>query len=442
MARPLEQMAELVASLRRASAARSAAAEAPLLIEGLYLGRAEERYNEEGSALASEAFDQVLDLRDGLGAEALSAYANDALDDAEVEYVCICDMVVELLERSGLGPDAVTYEQLMHLSLAALLCTLLQTTRASSLVVGGHVPFNEAVPQLTSAALSCASLQVVGPPCQQWRASLPAADACPLGTGFRWLQALREDGLTSLTMPPQALGSVEGSVLAALLVRCKQLTHLHLRQAALESGPTGPMAILTVLGGTRLVELDMSKNNLDAAAAELLASALTANHSLAKINLAENVLGGRFEGGWQAEDEEFVIDVSGIRALCEALRINSTLHSLDLSHNQLDGESGVLLAPALAGASTVTSLNLASNPLGDQTGAAIAHALASNVTLVYLDLCNTDLAEQTGQALVAALNTNTTLTALGIAGSAALALDSIASASVHGPGLLCAAPCR
>ena len=76
------------------------------------------------------------------------------------------------------------------------------------------------------------------------------------------------------------------------------------------------------------------------------------------------------------------LGVGGARAIAEALRVNSTVTSLDLGTNRL-GEGG---GRALRMNSTVSSLNLSNSSLGEGGGRAIAEILRVNSTVSSLNL--------------------------------------------------------
>ena len=82
--------------------------------------------------------------------------------------------------------------------------------------------------------------------------------------------------------------------------------------------------------------------------------------------------------------------------MAEALAINSTLTTLDLSGNEVWDEGAVRLAEALTTNSTLTTLNLIANKFGDEGAKRLAEALAINSSLTeanfQCDLNTRDLA--------------------------------------------------
>jgi hypothetical protein len=102
----------------------------------------------------------------------------------------------------------------------------------------------------------------------------------------------------------------------------------------------------------------------------------------------------------------------GGRALAEALRLNTTVTSLDLGVNDM-GEGGAL-AEILRLNTTLESLNLRENGLGEGGGRALAEALRLTTTLASLNLYYNGLGEGGGRALAEALRLNAMLTSLNL----------------------------
>ena len=78
----------------------------------------------------------------------------------------------------------------------------------------------------------------------------------------------------------------------------------------------------------------------------------------------------------------------GTRILCNVLRENYTLHSLDLSRNALNDQAGNKIAHLLHTNTCISTLNLGSNAFGPETVSSFAKALEKNCTLKYLNLEN------------------------------------------------------
>jgi len=93
----------------------------------------------------------------------------------------------------------------------------------------------------------------------------------------------------------------------------------------------------------------------------------------------------------------------GGRALAEALRLNTTVTSLNLGWNRLREIGGRALAEALRLSCTLASLDLSDNGLGEGGGRALAEALRFNTPLTSLNLSVNDLGEGGGWVLAEAL---------------------------------------
>jgi hypothetical protein len=81
-----------------------------------------------------------------------------------------------------------------------------------------------------------------------------------------------------------------------------------------------------------------------------------------------------------------VIEPEGAKALAEALQVNTTLRTLDLSWNKIGVAGAKALAIALKFNTTVTELYLDNNDIGVDGVKALADALQSNKTLSSLEL--------------------------------------------------------
>ncbi len=92
--------------------------------------------------------------------------------------------------------------------------------------------------------------------------------------------------------------------------------------------------------------------------------------------------------------------LEGLRLLIEALNVNSTLRSLDLSSNVVGEQAGVLLAAVLRQNTTLQSLRLSSCGITEAGVVALVEALSSNQTLLSLDLGGNSLG-QVGECAIA-----------------------------------------
>ncbi|KAL9965588.1 hypothetical protein ACROYT_G029409 [Oculina patagonica] len=98
--------------------------------------------------------------------------------------------------------------------------------------------------------------------------------------------------------------------------------------------------------------------------------------------------------------------------LAEALKVNATVTSLDLSFNNVSDQGAASLAEALKGNITLTRLDLSDNNIYDDGAADLAEALKANTNLTRLDLTDNRIGDHGATCLAEALKLNTALTGL------------------------------
>lgn len=173
--------------------------------------------------------------------------------------------------------------------------------------------------------------------------------------------------LTSLDLHSNALLS-SARAFATMLLRNQSLTHLNLRTNGI--GANGAAALAKALGTDqcRLTSLNLRDNSIMAVGAAALAVALKANPVLKDLDLSENL-----------------IKEAGAATLAEALGSNGSLTALNLRYNGL--RSGALqVAKMLMINTSLRSLNLAQNDIDGKGVRAVAKALSENINLTSLDL--------------------------------------------------------
>ena len=119
---------------------------------------------------------------------------------------------------------------------------------------------------------------------------------------------------------------------------------------------------------------------------------------------------------------------AGAASLAEAMKVNTTLTQLDLQHNNIGDAGAASLAEAMKVNTTLTQLDLFGNNIGDAGAASLAEAMKVNTTLTQLDLFGNNIGDAGAASLAEAMKVNTTLTQLdlphnniGAAGAASLA---------------------
>lgn len=113
------------------------------------------------------------------------------------------------------------------------------------------------------------------------------------------------------------------------------------------------------------------------------------------------------------------------QAICDP---EYAVEHLDLSECNLEADSAVKLAQALAGNTKIKSIDMSSNPISDEGAKAFATALTSNSVLTYLNVDNCKLTDEGIVAIAEMVGVNTSLMRLNIqanemknAGASALA---------------------
>ena len=135
--------------------------------------------------------------------------------------------------------------------------------------------------------------------------------------------------------------------------------------------------------------------SIGAEGANSLAEALRVNTSLSSLNLHSNSIG----------DE-------GADSLAMALRINTSLCSLDLSANSICAEGAISLAQALIDNTSLSSLAFSYNPIGAEGANSLAQALRVNASLSTLKLVSNFIHDEEVNALAQALRVNSSLCSL------------------------------
>ncbi|KAG0015837.1 hypothetical protein BGZ82_001264, partial [Podila clonocystis] len=103
---------------------------------------------------------------------------------------------------------------------------------------------------------------------------------------------------------------------------------------------------------------------------------------------------------------------TGSQALAEALKTNSTLTKFYLWGNVIGADGALVLSEALKINSTLITFDFQNNSVKDDWVQALAEALKANSTLINLDLQNNSIGDDGAQALAEALKINATLTGL------------------------------
>ena len=95
-----------------------------------------------------------------------------------------------------------------------------------------------------------------------------------------------------------------------------------------------------------------------------------------------------------------------------ALRVNTSVTSLDLRDNSIGEEGASSLSEALRVNTSLTSLNLSDNSIGVEGASSLSEALRVNTSLTYLDLVKNSFGDEGASSLSDALRVNTSITVL------------------------------
>jgi serine/threonine protein kinase len=105
---------------------------------------------------------------------------------------------------------------------------------------------------------------------------------------------------------------------------------------------------------------------------------------------------------------------AGTRALSNALQVNTSLRTLSLGANNLGAEGGKILAEALKVNTGIVALNIGGCILGPEGAEAIADAVKVNKTLEDLDIAHNNIGVKGAEAMAGAIRENRTLKKLNL----------------------------
>ena len=125
--------------------------------------------------------------------------------------------------------------------------------------------------------------------------------------------------------------------------------------------------------------------------------ALRVNTSLTSLNLSHNS-----------------IHAERAHSLSEALKVNTSLNSLNLDHNSIGAEGANFLSEALRVNTSLTSLDLSSNSIHAEGAHSLSEALKVNTSLTSLNLDHNSIGAEGANFLSEALKVNTSLTSLNL----------------------------
>jgi hypothetical protein len=93
------------------------------------------------------------------------------------------------------------------------------------------------------------------------------------------------------------------------------------------------------------------------------------------------------------------LGIDGVKALADALKVNSTITSIDLSYNNVGDDGAKALADVLKVNSTTTSIDLSYNNVDVAGAKALADALKVNSAITTIDLTYNSVGDDGAKAL-------------------------------------------
>ena len=156
--------------------------------------------------------------------------------------------------------------------------------------------------------------------------------------------------------------------------------------------------------------------------------ALAVNTSLTTLDLSLNYIGTE---GVTSLSQALAVNTSlttlnlfktffgakGATSLSQALAVNTSVTTLDLSGNYIGDKGATLLSQALAVNTSVTTLDLSDNSIGAEGATSLSQALAVNTSLTTLDLSSNSIGDEGATSLSQALAVNTSVTILDLSGN-------------------------
>ena len=147
-----------------------------------------------------------------------------------------------------------------------------------------------------------------------------------------------------------------------------------------------------------LLKLDISHMSYDDEGAIAIAEALKVNTTLKEINLSHT----------------YAITDEGVIVIAEALMVNKTLERINLQESRITDRGATVIAEALKVNKTLKEINLSANSdITDEGVIAIAEALTVNKTLERIDLLNSTITEYGTTKFIEHLEYNSSLQEFG-----------------------------
>ena len=183
-------------------------------------------------------------------------------------------------------------------------------------------------------------------------------------------------------------------------------------------GDNGATAVADALKhNTRLTALSLNHNPIHEKGLKMIGQALHANRTLKTLHLGNNnndenennedVVPPVAPGNDNGNDGSYVI-------IALALRQNSSLTELYITHSNIHDQDAKALASTLKVNNTLTHLDLSGNKFGPEGSGALASALKKNTVLTELDLGQNNINVEGAKAIGGALKVNKGLISLNL----------------------------
>jgi len=212
-------------------------------------------------------------------------------------------------------------------------------------------------------------------------------------TGLKDLR--KNPGLVKLTLKENQITSIGVKDVAAH----HNITYLDLGWNEVDPDGLGILfksSTLKYLNLNRQFGVNRQSYRMDDSAIQVLADGLANNTTLLTLSLSDNNINGSQK----------------IKKLAGALTLNTTLTSLDLSKNNISDTGMKVLSSILPDIKSLNTLNLSSNNINVRGIEAIGDNLNKNTTLTELHLSRNNLGSEGAMGLAGLLIDNTTLTNL------------------------------
>ncbi|XP_068699981.1 nucleotide-binding oligomerization domain-containing protein 2-like isoform X2 [Montipora foliosa] len=229
----------------------------------------------------------------------------------------------------------------------------------------------------------------------------------------------------------ETAASIVNSVASLASVRGRGSPHgaeLYVKLAldAIGESKTCSENLFTKLANTFGESLDLTEIRIDFKSGTSIAAfsqALTVNTSLTTLDLSGSFIGD--EGATSLSQTLAVntslttlylsgsfIGAEGATSLSQALAVNTSLTTLGLAHNSIGDEGATSLSQALAVNTSLTTLYLSLNSIGAEGATSLSQALAVNTSLTTLNLSDNSIGAEGATSLSQALAVNTSLATL------------------------------